>query len=240
MPQTVRIHKYLADCGVASRRGAEELIRAGKVKVNHRLAAIGESIDPKRDTVTVAGKKIMSRGRSVYIMLNKPRGFVTTLSDELGRKCVKDLLTDLPERVFPVGRLDRNSEGLLLLTNDGHFTNQVAHPSNHLPKVYRVTVSAEVTDPQVKQLSSGIDLNDGKPPALAETRVIERTPDRTVLQMTLFEGRNRQIRLMLEALGLETARLKRISVGSLKLGMLPPGKWRELTEAEIAMLLNWR
>jgi 23S rRNA pseudouridine2605 synthase len=234
--ENVRIHKYLADCGVASRRGSEELIRAGKIKVNNRPAEIGQLINPRRDTVVVNGKKVIFRKNQIYIMLHKPRGYVTTLSDELGRKCVKDLLSGVDGRVFPVGRLDRESEGLLLLTNDGALSNAVTHPAAHISKVYRVTVPAEVSDEQVKRLSAGIDLGDGKPPALAQTRVLERTPDRTVLQMTLFEGRNRQIRLMLSGLGLETARLKRLSIGAVKLGMLPPGKWRELMPREVESL----
>ena len=170
-------------------------------------------------------------------MLHKPRGFVTTTSDELGRRCVTDLVRDAPARVYPVGRLDRNSEGLLLLTNDCAFANLVMHPSNHISKTYRVTVRPDVSDEQAAKMSAGVML-DGRMTLPATVLVLEKQDGRVVLQITIQEGRNRQVRRMCEAVGLEVARLKRTSVGPLKLGMLQPGQWRELRPAEVAALRN--
>ena len=157
----VRLQKYLSECGVASRRKAEELILAHKVKVNGKYAELGDKIRPGKDTVTVSGKKVIKNKRNTYIMLNKPRGYVTTLSDEKGRKCVADLVKNVGTRVFPVGRLDRDSEGLLILTDDGEFANKLTHPSNHIPKTYRVTVRPSVNDGQIAALTEGIIL-DGR------------------------------------------------------------------------------
>ena len=195
----IRLQKYMSECGVASRRKSEEIIAKGAVKVNGTVAKIGDSVDPKRDIITLNGKKIENKTVAKYIMLHKPRGFVTTMSDELGRRCVASLVEDVGERVYPIGRLDRNSEGLLLLTNDGEFANAVMHPSKHVAKVYRVTIRPEIV---------------------------------------LFEGRNRQIRRMCEELGIEVARLKRTAIAGVKLGMLPQGKWRELTPQEVSHILS--
>ena len=235
----VRLQKFLADMGVASRRKSEELIRQGKVKVNGHPAQIGDKINPKKDLVTVGKKKIVNvkNRRMVYIMLNKPRGYVTTVSDELGRKTVMDLITDIDERVYPVGRLDKDSEGLLLLTNDGSFTNCMTHPSHNYAKVYRVTVRQSVNDAILNNLRNGIEI-DGRKTAPCEVTVLEEQENRVVLEFVLHEGRNRQIRKMCESQGLEVARLKRLSVGSLKLGMLPQGKYRELSEIEVKKLLR--
>lgn len=235
----VRLQKFLADMGVASRRKSEELIRQGKVKVNGHPAQIGDKINPKKDLVTVGKKKIVNvkNRRMVYIMLNKPRGYVTTVSDELGRKTVMDLITDIDERVYPVGRLDKDSEGLLLLTNDGSFTNCMTHPSHNYAKVYRVTVRPSVNDAILNNLRNGIEI-DGRKTAPCEVTVLEEQENRVVLEFVLHEGRNRQIRKMCESQGLEVARLKRLSVGSLKLGMLPQGKYRELSEIEVKKLLR--
>ena len=158
----VRLQKFLAESGVASRRKSEELIELGKVKVNGRVAIIGNKIDPIRDKVTVRGKTVVATKEKVYIMLHKPRGFVTTMSDEKDRKCVAELTKDVPVKVFPVGRLDRNSEGLLLMTNDGDFANKLTHPSSHVNKTYRVTVAGKVSEEQIVKMSTGIDIdNDG-------------------------------------------------------------------------------
>lgn len=235
----VRLQKFMADMGVASRRKSEELIRQGKVKVNGHPAQIGDKINPKKDLVTVGKKKIVNvkNRRMVYIMLNKPRGYVTTVSDELGRKTVMDLITDIDERVYPVGRLDKDSEGLLLLTNDGSFTNCMTHPSHNYAKVYRVTVRPSVNDAILNNLRNGIEI-DGRKTAPCEVTVLEEQENRVVLEFVLHEGRNRQIRKMCESQGLEVAILKRLSVGSLKLGMLPQGKYRELSEIEVKKLLR--
>ena len=170
-------------------------------------------------------------------MLNKPRGYVTTVSDELDRKCVMDLLEGVEERVYPVGRLDKNSEGLLLFTNDGNFANSVMHPSKHLAKTYRVTVRPDITDDQLITMSSGMEI-DGHKTQPAVINVLSKEPGRVVLLMTIREGRNRQIRKMCEGVGLEVARLRRISIGPLKLGMLKPGTWRELKPEELRAIRN--
>ncbi len=232
----VRLQKYLSECGVASRRKSEDLILAGKVKVNGKPASIGDKIDPSRDTVVVAGKKIKKSKKNTYIMLHKPRGFITTLSDEMGRKCVAQLVEDVGTRVYPVGRLDRDSEGLLLLTDDGEFANALTHPTRHVPKTYRVTVRPSITDEQITSLTTGIEI-DGRMTMPSEVRVIEKQEGRVVLEIIIYEGRNRQIRKMCDALGLEVARLKRTQIGSVKLGMLKQGDWRNLTEEEVHKLM---
>ena len=232
----VRLQKYLSECGVASRRKAEDLIAAGKVKVNGKPASIGDKIDPKNDTVVVAGKKVRKSKKNTYIMLHKPRGFITTLSDEMGRKCVAQLIEDVGTRVYPVGRLDRDSEGLLLLTDDGEFANSLTHPTHHVPKTYRVTVRPTITEEQVTALTTGIEI-DGRMTIPSEVRVLEKKEGRVVLEIIIYEGRNRQIRKMCDALGLEVARLKRTQIGSVKLGMLKQGDWRNLTDEEVHKLM---
>ena len=232
----VRLQKYLAECGVASRRKSEELIEQGAVRVNGQVASIGDKINPKSDTVTVKGKKIIKQKNHTYIMLHKPRGFITTMSDERDRKCVAELIKDVPGRVYPVGRLDRDSEGMLLCTNDGEFANAMTHPRKHVPKPYRVTVRPTITQEQITELTTGIVIDD-RMTAPAEIRVVTREEGRVVLEIILYEGRNRQIRKMCEAVGLEVARLKRTAVGSVKLGMLKQGDWRDLTEDEVRKLM---
>ncbi len=231
----IRLQKFLSESGVASRRKAEELIEAGKVKVNGHIVALGTKVDPKRDKVTVRGKTVVATREKMYIMLHKPRGYVTTLSDENGRKCVSDLVKDVPVRVFPVGRLDMNSEGLLIMTNDGEFANKLTHPSSHVNKTYRVTVNGEVDDEKLVKLSEGI-LIDGVKTLPCDCFVAERKADRTVLIFILQEGRNRQIRKMCEAVSLEVLRLKRTEIAGVKLGMLKRGAWRELNEREMRHL----
>ncbi len=233
----IRLQKHLADCGVASRRKSEELIENRKVKVNGRVASIGDKVDPIRDKITVSGKTVIPVNKKVYIMLHKPRGFVTTVSDELGRKCVTDLVKDVGVRVFPVGRLDKDSEGLLLMTNDGEFANNLTHPSKHVNKTYRTTVKGEVGDEQLLHLAEGVEI-DGKKTLPCDCFVAERKSDRTVLIFIIHEGRNRQIRKMCEAVGLEVLRLKRTEIAGVKLGMLPQGKWRDLNEREMKRLTS--
>ena len=234
--EKVRLQKFMSECGVASRRKSEELIESGKVRVNGAAASLGDKINPKKDTVTVSGKKIVKQKEHKYIMLHKPRGFITTMSDEMERKCVAQLISDVPQRVYPVGRLDRESEGLLLFTNDGEFANALTHPKKHVSKTYRVTVRPGVTDEQLSAITEGIIIDDRKT-APAEVRVVTKEDNRVVLEIILYEGRNRQIRKMCEQLDLEVARLKRTAIGSVKLGMLKQGDWRDLTEDEVRKLM---
>ncbi len=231
----IRLQKHLSECGIASRRKAEELIEQGKVKINGHIASLGAKVDPKRDKVTVRGKAVVPVNEKIYIMLNKPRGYITTMRDELGRKNVSELTADAGARLFPVGRLDRDSEGLLIMTNDGDFANKLTHPSSHVNKTYRVTVRGNADEEQILQMKEGISL-DGKKTLPCDCFVAERKADRTVLIFIIHEGRNRQIRRMCEAVGLEVMRLKRTEIAGVKLGMLPQGKWRPLNEREMRRL----
>lgn len=233
----IRLQKYMSENGIASRRKSEEMIEAGKVKVNGRVATLGDKVDPIRDKIVVSGKRVVRNKTKMYVMLHKPRGFVTTMSDELGRKCVSELVEDAGVRLFPVGRLDRNSEGLLLMTNDGNFSNMLTHPSRHVSKVYRVTVREKVTEDQLTKLTEGIML-DGTKTLPCDVHIIDKGENRTVLNIVLYEGRNRQIRRMCEAVGLTVIRLKRTEIAGVRLGMLPQGKWRELNEKEMQHLTN--
>ncbi len=238
----IRLQKFLADRGVASRRKAEEMIEQGIVRVNGHPAKLGDKVDERRDLVTVRGKRVEAQKELVYLMLNKPRGYITTLSDENGRKCVADLVRDVGVRVYPIGRLDKDSEGMLLLTNDGNFSNAMMHPSTHVPKHYRVTLRSVVLPEQLTQLREGVVI-DGRKTLPADVTVVLEEPKtattapRTVLEITLYEGRNRQIRKMCETLGLEVIRLKRFAMGGVKLGMLPTGKWRYLDPKEVRALV---
>ena len=232
--EEIKLQKYFSDCSVMSRRAAEEKIKQGLIKVNGSVAELGQRIDPERDVVEYDGKRILPKtDKKIYILLNKPRGFVTTLSDEKGRKTVTDLLVGINERVYPVGRLDMDSDGLLLLTNDGELTNQLTHPRHEIPKIYRVTVRERVTDTHLLKLREPMVI-DGYKILPVKTELVSNSPD--VLQMTLFEGRNRQIRKMCEQAGLNISRLCRVAIGDITLGSLEVGKWRYLTENEVNYL----
>ena len=235
--KVVRLQKFMADCGVASRRKSEQLIENGAVKVNGRTAEIGDKINPDVDKVYVHNKRIVmkKKGGKRYIMLHKPRGYITTMSDERGRKCVAELVKDIPERVYPIGRLDKDSEGLLLFTNDGEFANMIMHPKKRINKVYHVTVTPDMTDEQAEKISGGIVI-DGRKTAPCEVRVMLRQEGRTNVEMVLHEGRNREIRKMCEAVGIKVIRLKRIAIGSVKMGKLKKGQWRDLTFDEVKKL----
>ena len=236
--EKIRLQKILSQSGICSRRKAEEMISQGRVKVNGRVAGLGDGATAK-DVITVDGERVnySEKREKYYIMLNKPRGYVTTMSDELDRKCVTDLLSDVPVRVYPVGRLDRNSEGLLLFTNDGKFANDIMHPSRHISKTYRVTVHSSVNEEQLAQLAEGVVI-DGRKTLPATVNVLTQEAERVVLQIVIREGRNRQIRKMCEAVGLDVVRLKRTAIGPVKLGMLKPGTYRELTSEELRALRN--
>ena len=212
--EPIRLQKFIAQCGIASRRKAEELILGGHVKVNGKTAILGDKVLPT-DKVFVRGKRIVVQkgGNYRYIMLNKPRGFITTMNDERGRKCVAQLVENVGERVYPIGRLDKDSEGMLVFTNDGDFANKVMHPKNNVYKIYRVTVRPSIDEDQLVKLETGVEL-DGRKTAPAYVRVIHKEQGRVVLEMILHEGKNREIRRMCEAVGLEVARLKRTQIGA--------------------------
>ena len=230
-----RIQKVLADQGICSRREAERLIAAGKVKVNGHPVTLGDKMDPDYDKVMIDGQtqRIVRKRQYTYIMLHKPRGYLTTRSDDRGRKTVMDLVSDVPAMLRPVGRLDKDSEGLLLMTNDGAFAQAVTHPSGGISKLYRVTVQPRADESQILKMSSGVVLDDGTKTMPCAINVVTDEPGRTVMEMTLKEGKNREIRRMCEAVGLEVIRLKRNAEGVVKLGMLKPGTYRELTKAEV-------
>ena len=235
--EKVRIQKIIADSGYCSRRKAEEFISQGIVTVNGRGCSLGDKADPRNDLIKV-GEDIIpaERAEKRYIILNKPRGYVTSMADEKGRKIAADLLTDVEERVYPVGRLDRNSEGLLIFTNDGEFANDIMHPSRHVAKTYRVTIDGKVNEDQLSTLMSGVELDDGARTLPCTVEVLTEEPTRTVLRFIIKEGRNRQIRRMCEAVGLQVGRLRRTAIGSVKLGMLKPGEYRDLTKEELKKL----
>lgn len=228
--ESVVLQKYFSMCSVMSRRKSEEFILQGKVKINGKIAKLGDRVNFRKDKVTLDGKEIvLSPEEKYYIMLNKPRGFVTTMNDERGRKCVADLVKDIPARIYPVGRLDKDSEGLLIMTNDGDFANMVIHPSKNIWKTYQATVRPNITDDQLTRLCTGIEI-DGFKTRPALINVLYQADDKACLEISIKEGRNRQIRKMCEQVGLKIIRLKRISIGTLKLGTLKPGKWRNLSE----------
>ena len=229
-----RLQKILSARGVASRRKAEEMIQQGRVTVNGRVAFLGDSADSQTDEILLDGEKLPSQGEPVYILLNKPRGYVTTLSDEKGRANAAQLVADCGIRVYPVGRLDMDSEGLLLFTNDGELTNQLTHPKHEVEKTYEVWVTGYVPGAE-ERLKMPITL-DGytiKPP---KVKLLKSRADQAHLLVTIHEGRNRQVRRMCDAAGMHVTRLRRVREGNLNLGDLPKGKWRYLTPEEIADL----
>ena len=232
-----RLQKIISASGLMSRRAAEELIAAGKVSVNGVTAALGDKAEAGVDQILVDGKALPSVGEKLYIMLNKPRGYVTTLSDEKGRKNVSELVKELGTRLYPVGRLDMYSEGLLLMTNDGDFANRLMHPSHEIDKCYHTWVKGEDMGWAVELLRCPMEI-DGYVTRPAEVDILELRGEEALLSVTIHEGRNRQVRKMCEAAGLKVTRLMRVSEGGVKLGDLPSGKWRRLTEEELNTLLR--
>lgn len=230
-----RLQKLLSAVGLCSRRQAEEYLRAGRVAVNGAAAGLGDRADPDRDLVTLDGVPLPQRRERQYLMLHKPRGYVTTLSDERGRPTVAQLVADCGERVYPVGRLDMDSEGLLLLTSDGNFAQRLAHPSHGLEKEYHVTVSGALSGCETR-LEALRELEDGSPIAPASVRVLERRVGEWVIAVTIHQGLNRQVRRMCALAGLTVRRLRRVREGAVCLGDLPVGKWRRLTGEELAAL----
>ena len=232
----MRLQKYLASCGVASRRAAEKMITEGRISVNGTVVTeLGTQVDENADTVQVDGVTVRPEAEKHYIAYNKPVGEVTTASDPEGRDTVMDRFRDYPVRLFPVGRLDYDSEGLLLLTNDGDLMNRLLHPSFEIKKSYLTRVSNFVTDEEIRSLRKGVMI-DGRLTSPAEVRMIRHDAFSTELLVTIHEGRNRQVRKMIEAVGHQVVRLKRVRFGPVELGDLPSGMWRKLTEAEIAKL----
>ena len=231
-----RIQKVLSDQGVCSRRAAEKLIDEGRVKVNGHPVTLGDKMDPDFDKVSIDGKnvRVVRKRQYIYLMLNKPRGYLTTASDERGRKTVMDLLTGLDRRVYPVGRLDKDSEGLLLFTNDGALMQAMTHPSHQVDKTYEVTVTGQLEGAE-DRLSAVTEL-DGEPIVPAQVEIMERRQGQALLRVTIHQGKNRQIRRMCAQVGLQVTRLRRISEDALTLGRLKPGQWRYLTDAEVAAL----
>lgn len=234
--EKIRLQKFISDAGIMSRRAAEEEIKMGNIAVNGHIAPLGTKVDPRVDVITYRGKRIHYEAKKyTYIMMNKPRGYLSSTSDDRGRKCVTDLIDGVSARVYPVGRLDLISEGILLLTDDGELKNRLTHPSHSVPKVYRVKVAESVSDEKYEILTSPLVI-DGYKIKPVEVRVTGEDETGTVLKMTLIEGRNRQIRKMCEAAGLTVKRLSRVSIGNLKLDGMPIGKWRYLTDEEVEYL----
>lgn len=234
----LRLQKYLASCGVASRRGAEEIIKQGRVCVNgEKVTQMGVMIDENYDKVTVDDCVVQAESKKMYIMLNKPVGFVTTVSDDKGRPTVLDLVSDISARIYPVGRLDYDTEGLLLLTNDGDLTFKLTHPKNNIEKTYVAEVTGNINMDTLLKLRGGVVV-DGVKTSPAKVEVIGATRLGTKLEITIHEGRNRQVRKMFEACGCIVKRLERIKEAGLNLGHLPRGKWRKLSESEVNMLKN--
>ena len=234
--EKIRLQKFLADAGLMSRRAAEDEIERGNVSVNGHVAQIGTKIDPRSDVVAYKGKRVRYEKREyTYIMLNKPRGYLSSTTDDRGRKCVTDLLDGVEKRVYPVGRLDMISEGMILLTDDGELKNRLTHPSHTIPKIYRVKVGGSVSQEQYDILTSPLEIDGYK---IKPVDVVIKGEDEsgTLLKMTLFEGRNRQIRKMCEQADLTVKRLSRVSIGNLKLDGLPIGKWRYLEQSEVDYL----
>ena len=234
----MRINKYIASSGVTSRRNADKLVTEGRVKVNGKtVTELGFDVNENNDTVSVDGKKIALINKYTYIMMYKPKGCVCSANDECGRKTVFDYV-DIDKRLFTVGRLDYDSEGFLLLTNDGALAQYITHPGNEIPKSYLVKVEGDIPEADLARLRKGVKLDDGSLTARAKVRLKEITGNVYSYDVTIFEGKNREIRRMFEAIGKEVIFLKRVAVGDLRLGGLSRGTYRYLTDKEIDYLKN--
>lgn len=233
----MRINKFLAESGIASRRACDKIIEEGRVKVNGRVVGLGVEVDEVNDSVSVDGKRVSPAKKAEYYIMNKPKGYVCTVKDDKGRKTVMDLLPKNTSRIFPVGRLDYDSEGLLIFTNDGDLANRLMHPSSEIPKTYLVRTEGETPEKLLDRLRAGVDI-DGKMTKKCNIRVIETCKDYTKLHVTITEGRNREIRKMFETVGKNVDFLKRIKIGDLGLRGLNRGEVRKLSPEEVEYLKN--
>lgn len=234
----MRLQKYMAQCGIASRRKCEEMITAGRVAVNDiEIQKMGVDIQPEVDNITVDGKRIRPEVKKHYIIFNKPSGIVTTVHDQFGRKTIMSYFQDIPERIFPIGRLDYDSEGLLILTNDGELTYRLTHPKNQVKKTYIVKVKGIPTLDQLKVIQNGVILDRIKT-APADVKIMNNNENTSILEIQIHEGRNRQVRRMFELIGYSVINLRRSQIGSLSLGNLQPGEWRYLSDKEVHYLYS--
>lgn len=231
-----RLQKIISASGLMSRRAAEDAIKAGRVCLNGKTAVLGEKADASEDEILVDGKHLPEKTGFIYLMLNKPKGYVSTMNDEKGRRNVSELVKDAGERVYPVGRLDMYSEGLLIMTNDGEFANRLMHPSHEVVKIYHTWVSGQDIGYAAELMRQPIEI-DGYITSPAEVNILELYPDGALLSVAIHEGRNRQVRRLCEAAGLKVKRLVRVSEGGLELGELKSGEWRHLTKNELGSLL---
>ena len=232
----MRINKYLADAGVASRRACDKLIEEKRVTVNGKVATLGQEVD-ESDNISVDGRVVGRAQKLVYYMMNKPKGYVTTVKDDKGRKTVMDLLSKKSERVYPVGRLDYDTEGLLIFTNDGELANRLTHPINEIPKTYIARIEGNITDDALSKLRAGVTI-DGVKTKKCTVKVVEENKESTKVSVTITEGRNRQVRKMFESVGYEVAFLKRTKIGDLTLHGLDRGEVRALSKEEVYYLKN--
>lgn len=238
MEDEVRLQKYMAQAGVASRRKSEELISSGCVKINgHTVTQLGVKVVPGKDEVEVNGTVIEAASKKIYILLNKPVGYITTTDDQFGRQTVMDLVKDISARIYPVGRLDADTEGLLIMTNDGDFTNRITHPSRKIEKIYIAEVEGMPTQQEITRLRRGVNLGDFTS-SPAKVQFLEGDKLRSKLMVTIHEGKNRQVRRMMEAIGHPVITLKRTQIGPIMLGNIPRGKWRHMRKEEIARLMK--
>jgi len=236
----MRINKFLAQCKLGSRRHVEELVTSGKIKVNGRICTeLFCQIDPEKDRVLYNDQEVKFIDEKIYLMLNKPKNYLVSSKDNFGRKTVYDLLPDFKAHLFPIGRLDYNSEGLLLCTTDGDFANKIIHPRYKLPKVYKVLVKGDLIDAQIQHLRDGVII-EGKKTAPALVFIKKRADNTITLRITIFEGRKRQIRYMIKKIGAEVLSLKRLQIGDVKLGNLPLGMWRMLRPSEVMSLFQYQ
>ncbi len=232
----MRLQKFIAKSGIASRRKAEELIKNGKIKVNDRIITeMGVKIDPQRDIIKYNNKRLSIENEKKYIILNKPEGYITTVSDQFGRPTVMDLIKDIKERVYPVGRLDYNTSGLLLLTNDGNLTHKITHPKSQIKKTYIAKIKGIISNSKMNRFKNGIDIG-GYITAPAQIKLINKKNGCSIVKIIIHEGKNRQIRRMMDKIGHPVLELKRVAIGKITLDNLPKGQWRYLTESEINYL----